>query len=115
MSDITYSLGGTDFNAVPEILTDTNSLPVASEATLGRARVYTVGVAEETVVLVGKYMTPVVKTAIDVLFAACEATGATAVLDDGVSQRDVLIRCFETTPIVGKTEGFGFRIELVVL
>ncbi len=115
MPNITYSLGETSFDAVPEILTDTQSLPVKSEATLGRATVHTVGVAGEIVVLVGRYMTTAVRSAIQTLFEACEATGATTVLDDGYVQKDVLIRSFETTPIVGKTEGYGFRIELVVV
>jgi hypothetical protein len=115
MPNITYSLGEVSFNAVPETLTDTGSLPVRSEATLGRAVVHTIGVTGETIVLSGKYMTPDVKASIDAVFDACRETGNPVVFNDGVEERDVLIRSFETTPIVGKTEGYGFRIELAVV
>ena len=115
MADITYSLGGTDFDAVPEILENSLALPISSEASLGRGMLHVVGVGRETVVLTGKYMSTTVKSAIQTLYETCESTGATAVLDDGYVERDVLIRSFETTPLVGKTEGFSFRMELVVV
>ena len=115
MADIKYSLGGTQFDAVPETLEDENELGIASEATLGRAMVHVVGVVGERIVLAGKYMTPGVKNAIETLHQACQSTGATCVLDDGYEERDVLIRSFETKAIVGKTEGFSFRIELIVV
>ena len=115
MPDITYSIGGTDFDAVPETLEDNLHLSIASEATLGRAQVHVVGVAGEVIVLVGKYMTKAVRDAIKVLFDACHETGATTTLDDGYTERTVLIRSFETIPLVGKTEGFSFRLELIVI
>lgn len=115
MANITYSLGETGFDAVPERMDRKLDLPVTSEATLGRGKVHVVGIGNETIVLVGKYMSGDVKDAIETLYEACESTGATVVFNDGATDRDVLIRSFETTPIVGKTVGFGFRIELVVV
>ena len=115
MADIRYSLGGTEFDAVPETLDDSMDVPVKSEATLGRGLVHSVGVEREKIVLVGKYMSVAVKNAIAALCEACGNTGATAVLDDGYVERDVLVRSFEVTPIVGKTEGYGFRIEMVAV
>ena len=115
MADIRYSLGGTEFDAVPETLDDSLQVPVKSEATLGRGRVHVVGVEKEKIVLVGKYMSVEVRNAIVALCEACAETGASAVLDDGYVERDVLITSFETRPLVGKTEGFSFRIELVVV
>jgi len=115
MPNIRYSLGGTEFDAVPERLDDSLKLPIRTEATLGRARVHVVGVDREEIVLVGRYMTADVRSAIEVLLEECKQTGASAVLNDGYADRDVLIRSFETTPLVGKTEGFSFRIELVVV
>jgi 2-methylisocitrate lyase-like PEP mutase family enzyme len=115
MANITYNLGGTSFDAVPERMDRILDLPVASEATLGRAMVHVVGIGRETIVLTGKYMSANVRSAIETLYEACEETGATAVFNDGVTDRNVLIRKFEAVPIVGKTEGFGFRIELIVI
>ena len=115
MANITYSLGGTSFDAVPEKMDRVLDLPVRSEATLGRGIVHVVGIGKESIVLTGKYMTGSVKSAIEALYEACESTGATSVFNDGSTERNVLIKKFETTPIVGKTEGFGFRIELVVV
>ncbi len=115
MPNITYSLGGTSFDAVPEKLDNSLALLIRSEATLGRGVMHTVGVGGETVRLSGKYMTPAVKSAMEALYLACRETGAEAVLDDGYSQRNVLIRSFETTPLIGKTEGFSFSMELVVV
>jgi hypothetical protein len=37
------------------------------------------------------------------------------VFNDGYEDRSVLIRAFETVPLIGRTEGFSFRIELVVI
>jgi hypothetical protein len=115
MANITYSLGGTSFDAVPEKMERSLDLPVRSEATLGRGMVHVVGIGKESIVLTGKYMTGNVKSAIETLYEACESTGATSIFNDGIANRNVLITKFETTPIVGKTEGYGFRIELVVL
>lgn len=115
MADIRYSLGGTEFDAVPETLDDSMDVPVRSDATLGRGLVHSVGVEREKIVLVGKFMTLAVKNAIAALCEACGDTGATAVLDDGYAQRDVLVRSFEVTPIVGKTEGYSFKIEMTVV
>jgi hypothetical protein len=115
MSNITYSLGGTSFDAVPEKMDRILDLPVTSEATLGRGKVHVVGVGDETIVLRGKYMTTGVRNAIETLYDSCELTGATFLFNDGSTDRNVLIKSFETTPIVGVTEGFGFRIELVVV
>jgi len=111
MPDITYSLGETSFNAVPERLDLKRQMPVVSESTLARGIVHTVGVGRENIVLVGKYMTVAVKTAIDALYE----TGSSVVFNNGYAEMDVLIAGFETSPIVGKTEGYGFRIELVVV
>lgn len=115
MANITYSLGETSFDAVPEKMDRGLDLPVTSEATLGRGTVHVVGVGRETIVLTGKYMSASTKSAIETLYEASESTGATSVFNDGATDRDVLIRKFETSPIVGKTEGFGFRIEMVVV
>jgi len=115
MPDITYTLGGTSFDAVPETLTNKNELPVRTESTIARTKIHSVGLIAETIVLTGKYMTAAVKDAIALMLAACEGTGATVVLDDGYSQRNVLISEFETTPIVGQTDGFSFRMKLVAV
>ena len=115
MPDITYSIGGTSFNAVPETMDDSRKVPVRSEATVGRGLIHTVGVDRNLIVLKGRYMTKAVRDAIIVMFEACSDTGASVVFNDGYGDRDVLIREFEVEPIVGKTEGYGFRIELVVV
>ena len=115
MANITYSLGETSFDAVPEKMDRKLDLPVTSEATLGRGKVHVVGIGNETIFLVGKYMSGAVKDAIETLYEACGSTGATVVFNDGAADRDVLIRLFETSPIVGRTEGFGFRIKLIVV
>ncbi len=115
MPNITYSLGETSFDAVPESLDLKRELPVTSESTLARGIVHSVGTGRENIVLVGKYMTVAVKNAIETLFEGCCDTGASVVLDDGYTECDVLIKGFETSPIVGKTEGYSFRIELVVV
>lgn len=114
MAQITYSLGGTSFDAVPETLEDKHELAVSSESTIGRAKVTMVGTAENTIVLSGRYMSKDVRDAIASLFEQCRETGATVTFNDGYDDRSALIRTFETTPIVGKTEGFAFRMELVV-
>jgi len=115
MSNITYSIGGVSFNAVPEIMKDLSSIGVNSEATIGKAVIHSTGVAVETIVLSGKYMTQSVKEQIDSIFDAVKETGQPVIFNDGITERDVLIRSFEITPIVGVTEGYGFRMELVAV
>ena len=115
MPEITYSIGGTGFNAVPEKMDDSRKLPVRSEATVGRGLIHSVGVDRNLIVLKGRYMTKAVRDAIIVLFDACSDTGASVVFNDGYADRNVLIKDFEVEPIVGKTEGYSFRLELVVV
>jgi len=115
MPQITYSLGDTGFDAVPETLVDKQDLAIASEATLGRAVIHSIGAALETVILSGRYMTVSVRDAIIALYDQCKQTGAKVAFNDGYTDRDVLIRSFETVPLVGKTEGYSFRIELVIV
>jgi len=115
MANITYSLGGTSFDAVPEEMVDKSEAAVRSDATLGRGILHTVGVGKGRIVLKGKYMTVGVRSAILVLHENCVETGTSVVFNDGYTDRNVLIEGFGTVPIVGKTEGYGFRIELVVV
>jgi len=115
MAQITYSLGGTSFDAVPENLSDSRTLAIRSEATIGRAKVHSIGVDEQRVTLSGRYMSPATRDAILTLFQQCRETGATVEFNDGYTDRNVLIHSFETVPLIGKTEGFSFRIELMVI
>ena len=115
MPQITYSLGDTDFDAVPETLVDKRDLAIASEATIGRAMIHSIGAALETVILSGRYMTTSVKESIAGLFDTCRQTGATVTFNDGDIDHDVLIRSFETVPLIGATEGHSFKIELVIV
>jgi len=115
MPNITYSIGGTGFNAVPESMDDSRKLTVRSEATIGRSVIHTVGVDKNAIMLSGPYMTKAVRDAIITLFESCSDTGSSVVFNDGYIDRDVLIKAFEVEPIVGKTEGYSFRLELVVV
>ena len=94
---------------------DSLLLPVRSQATVGRVMLHSIGTGRAVIVLKGKYMAPSVRTTVQELFDDCESSGATVVFNDGYSDRNVLIKSFETVPIVGKTEGFGFRLELQVV
>ncbi|MFH1676412.1 MAG: hypothetical protein ABIC40_05235 [bacterium] len=115
MAETKYSLGGTEFDAVPETMRDLSDLPIREEATIGRGMTHRVGVGRNTIVLEGRYISAGVKSGIDSLFEACESLGATTVFNDGVKDRNVLIRSFTAVPIVGKTEGYSFRLELSVI
>jgi hypothetical protein len=115
MPQITYSLGETGFDAVPENLIDNLSLAIAGEATLNRSIIYTIGAAVETVVLKGRYMTAATRDAILGLFSQCRSTGERISFNDGYTDRDVLIRSFETVPLIGATGGYSFQIELIIV
>ena len=115
MPQITYSLDDVDFDAVPETLVDKRDLAIASEATIGRAVIHSIGAALETVILSGRYMSTSVKESIVGLFEQCRLTGAKVAFNDGDVDRDVLIRSFETVPLIGATEGYSFKIELVIV
>ena len=115
MGKITYSLGGINFDAVPEKLEDLNTLKIASRATLSRAKVISIGTQNRSIVLTGKFISPDLRSQILSLFEECRKTGIPIVFNDGYIDREVLIRSFETVPIVGKTEGYSFKIELVVI
>jgi hypothetical protein len=115
MPQITYSLDDIDFDAVPETLVDKRDLAIASEPTIGRAVIHSIGSALETVCLSGRYMSTSVKDSINDLFDQCRLTGSTITFNDGDLDRDVLIRSFETVPLIGATEGHSFKIELVII
>jgi len=115
MPNITYSLGGTSFTAVPKSMDDARKLPVRSEATLGRGLIHSIGVDKNIVILKGQYMTKAVRDAILVLFTNCSDTGTSAVFNDGYTDRDVLIEKFAVEPIVGSTEGYSFTLKLVIV
>ena len=114
MPQITYTLGSTQFDVVPETMIDKEALEISCEATVGRAKVYSIGIADRTIVLQGRYMTLAVRDAIREMLDQCREIGSTVEFDDGFETRNVLIRSFETAPLIGKTEGFSFKIELVV-
>lgn len=114
MPDITYTIGGVPFDAVPDPMRSSRELPVKHETTIGRTSIFTPGLMKDTIVLTGKFMSVSTAGSISAMQDACETNGTTVVFDDSYSQRDVLIKSFETSPIVGVTEGFSFRLVLVV-
>jgi hypothetical protein len=115
MPDITYELGDVSFDAVPEDMTDRSRLPVHTDITLGRARLITTGVPNNTISLSGSYMAAETRDSILELFAQCCESGTTFEFNDGYQDRDVLIHSFETTPLIGATEGFSFKLDLIVI
>lgn len=114
MPQITYSIGGISFDAVPENLEHERRLPVGSQATIGRAMIHTLGVAAEKMTLSGRYMSVSVRSQIQDLFDQCAESGEPVVFNDGYVDRNALIQSFKTIPLVGKTEGCAFTIELLV-
>lgn len=114
MNNITYSLGGTSFDAVPQMAQSFRT-PVRSDATIGRAIVHSIGLSPAGVQLSGEYMSPEVREAVYELFQQSRKTGEPVIFNDGYIEREVIITAFETSPLIGETEGFSFRIELLIL
>jgi hypothetical protein len=76
--------------------------------------IHSIGAALETILLSGQYMSTSVKESISELFDTCRQIGTTITFNDGTTDRCVLIRSFETIPLIGATEGYSFKIELVI-
>jgi hypothetical protein len=115
MAQTAYTLGSASFDAVPEEMNDVRDLTIRAEATIGRGRVFNIGTAKKNIILSGKYMSQATRDTIIGMFDQCRLTGASASFNDGYGSRQVLIKLFETTPIIGKTQGFSFKIELIAL
>jgi len=119
MPDITYTLGGTSFDAVPETLTNKNELPVRTESTIARTKIHSVGLIAETIVLTGKYMTAAVKDAIALMLAACEGkltTWETRILECKLVVRGTTAPFLAGAilPVIGVRAVFAIGISLAL-
>jgi hypothetical protein len=116
MPDITYSLGGISFDAVPRKGSRELHIPAASRVTIGRKRLLSTSVPGERLVLAGDYLTETTRAQLESLIDQTESDGTLHVFDDGVAQRNAIIESFTYEAIIGISENaYSFEMRLLLL
>jgi hypothetical protein len=116
MPDITYSIGGVDFDAVPRKGARTLEVPSMAHATLARKRLYALCVPAESVRLAGDYLTETTRASLEALIHQTESSGTKHVFDDGESQYYAVIERFTCEAIIGITDAaYRFEMDLLLL
>jgi hypothetical protein len=116
MPDITYSLGGVSFDAVPRKGARTIAVPNTAYVSIGRNRLVSLSVPGESLILAGDYLTETKRASLEALIEQTESSGTKHVFDDGESQRYAIIERFTCEAIVGITEAaYSFEMHLILL
>jgi hypothetical protein len=116
MPDITYSLGGVNFDAVPRKGARTIDIPAKPHVTLGRKRLYALSVAGERLHLDGDYLTESKRASLEALIAQTESSGTKHIFDDGYTQYYAVIERFTCEAIVGISDAaYRFEMDLLLL
>ena len=116
MPNITYSLGGTSFDAVPRQGARTVSVPTTAYITLGRKRLVSLSIPGERLVLIGDYLTESKRASFEALIEQTESSGTKHTFDDSESQRYAIIERFTCEAIVGISEtAYSFEMHLLLL
>lgn len=115
MPGINYSLGGIEFDAVPEILDSESDSSIRSDITLARSVIVTTGVNRERIILKGKFMSVEKRNQFLQIQKVSSETGVSIEFFDGYQTRNVLIDKFISTPIVGRVEGYSFQMEFLIV
>ena len=116
MADITYSIGGIDFDAVPRKGNRTLQISAKSHVSLGRKRLIAISPPGERVFLKGDYLTEATRASLEALLAQTESSGTKHTFDNGEAQYLAIIERFSCEAIVGITEAaYKFEMDLLLL
>ena len=115
MSNITYSLGGVSFDAVPREGTQSTEIPAKAKVSIGRKRLCSLSVPGRKVGLAGDYLTEAKRESLEALIESTESSGTKHVFDNGESQHYSIIERFTCEAIVGITDAaYSFEIDLLI-
>jgi len=116
MPNITYSLGGISFDAVPRKGARTIAVPNTAHVSIGRKRLVSLSVPGERLSLAGDYLTEATRASLEALIDQTESSGAKHIFDDSESQRYAVIERFTCEAIVGCAEAaYKFEMQLLLL
>jgi hypothetical protein len=116
MPNITYSLGGISFDAVPRRGIRTIDIPNTAYVSIGRKRLVSLSAPNERLILAGDYLTEATRASLEALIEQTESSGAKHTFDDGASQRYAIIERFSCEAIVGCVESaYKFEMQLLLL
>lgn len=116
MPNITYSLGGISFDAVPRKGARSVAVPMTSRVSVGRKRLVAVSVPGERLILAGEYLTEAKRASFESLIEQTESSGTKHVFDDDITQRYAIIESLTCEAIVGVAEAaYRFEMQLLLL
>lgn len=116
MPNITYSLGGVSFDAVPRKGAQSTEIPAKATVSIGRKRLCSLSVPGRKVGLAGDYLTGAKRDSLEALIESTESSGTKHIFDNGESQHYSIIERFTCEAIVGITDAaYSFEIDLLIL
>jgi hypothetical protein len=116
MPNITYSLGGVSFDAVPRTGKRGIEAYTKSKVSIGRKRLCSLSVPGTKVSLAGDYLTEEKRASLEALIDQTETSGTKHVFDNGEEQHYAIIERFTCEAIVGITDAvYSFEMELLLL
>ena len=116
MPNITYSLGGVSFDAVPRKGVRAIEVPAVTKVSLGRKRLCSLSVPGAQVTLAGDYLTEAKRASLEALIDQTESSGTKHSFDNGEDQYYAVIERFTCEAIVGITDAaYSFEIDLLLL
>ena len=116
MANITYSLGGVSFDAVPRKGAQSTEIPAKATLSIGRKRLCSLSVPGRKISLAGEYLTEAKRKSIEALIESTESSGTKHIFDNGEFQHYSIIERFTCESIVGITDAaYSFEIDLLIL
>ena len=116
MPNITYSLGGVSFDAVPRKGARTIAVPGSAYVSIGRKRLVSLSIPGERLSLVGDYLTDATRASLEALIEQTESSGTKHIFDDGEYECYSVIERFTCEAIVGCAEtAYKFEMQLLLL
>jgi hypothetical protein len=116
MSNITYSIGDVNFDAVPRKGNRTLDISSRSHVSLGRKRLIAISPPGERVLLAGDYLIESTRASLEALITQTETSGTKHTFDNGETQYHAIIERFSCEAIVGITEtAYSFEMDLLLL
>ncbi len=116
MPNITYSLGGVSFDAVPRKGARSVTVPLNSQVSIGRRQLVATSVPGERLILAGDYLTETTRASFEGLIEQTESSGAKHIFDDDITQRYAVIERLTCEAIVGIAESaYRFEMQLLLL
>lgn len=113
MAGITCKLGDISFDYIPEIIQVGDAVLLHSAPTISGAVINEFGLEKNVITIEGKYISEAVRGQILALYESCKSDASATVFDSGFGLFDVLITDVTFSPVIGKSDGYSYKITMM--